>query len=307
MKLKTLAAAALALCLAASACDTQQYAAGIGDFGTASATVIQQTKDAYKLVNDTVLQQQILALTARSSPITTDPVKEFPPFLPEEDLTIRGTLLDGLQAYASALGSLTGKAKADLDTETAKLAGSLKDLGKNDRLQHSFRETKSISPEAFNAAATGVEAIGNFLIDRKIARDLPAILTKTEPTIEAIAALFIHEIGDVPASNDPGGLRGKLWRTYNSLIEQQTFLVNRNDPGSAEKQQNVARLAALVAAQKNADAGLAGTQAALRKLIASHQALLRVQTAPATFKTVIASLWAEAKAAQDFYAKLPAK
>ena len=62
-----------------------------------------------------------------------------------------------------------------------------------------------------------------------------------------------------------------------------------------------------VAAQRNADAALAGTQSALKKLVAAHRALLQVQTVPAGFKTEVAALLAQAKQAQDFYAKLPAK
>jgi hypothetical protein len=62
-----------------------------------------------------------------------------------------------------------------------------------------------------------------------------------------------------------------------------------------------------VSEQRNADAALAGTQTALKKLLAAHRALLQVQTAPATFKTIVASLSAEAKDAQDLYAKLPNK
>jgi predicted RecB family endonuclease len=294
------------LCIATTACDTQ-YSGAIAEFGTAATSVLQQTRSAYALVNDTVLQEEILALTTQAGPIASDPKKAFPLFVTEEDLSIRYTMLNALQSYAAALGKLTSKTNADLDTETTTLAASLDTLAKNDRLQHSFRQVKGISPKNIDAGAAGLDAIAKFLINKKIAAQLPAILARNEPHIDAIVTLLIHEIGEPPASDDPGGLRGKLGRTYNNLIEKQTDLVNASQAGSNEKQEDVTKLAALVSAQRNADAALAGTQTALKKLVAAHRALLQVHTAPATFKTEVASLWAEAKDAQEFYARLASK
>ena len=296
----------MALFVASVACDTQ-YAGAISDFGTAAATVVQQTRGAYTLVNDTVLQEEILSLAAKSGPLNSDPTKAFPPFVTPEDLNIRNALLDALQAYATALGNLTGKTASDLDTETTKLASSLTDLSKNDRLEHSFREVKGVSKEETNAAAAGLNAIGKLLVAKRIAADLPAILKKNQPHIEALATLLIHEIGDVPTSDEPGRLRGKLWRTYDTLLQAQVTAVNATAAGSNEKQLSVTKLAGLVTAQRNADAALAGTQSALKKLAAAHRALLQAQTAPAGFKTEVAALLAQARQAQDFYAKLPAK
>ena len=294
------------LFVASTACDTQ-YASAISDFGTAAATVVQQTRAAYTLVNDTVLQEEILSLAAKPGPLDSDPTKAFPPFVTPEDLNIRNALLDALQAYATALGNLTGKTASDLDSETTKLASSLSDLSKNDRLEHSFREVKGVSKEETNAAAAAVDAIGKFLVAKRISADLPAILKRNQPHIEALATLLIHEIGDVPTSEEPGRLRGKLWRTYDSLLQAQVTAVNASAAGSNEKQQSVARLADLVTAQRNADAALAGTQSALKKLVAAHRALIQVQSAPAGFKTEVAALVAQAKQAQDYYAKLPTK
>jgi hypothetical protein len=288
------------------ACDTP-YAGAISDFGTAAATVVQQTRAAYILVNNTVLQEEILSLAAKPGPLNSDPARAFPPFVTPEDLDIRNALLDALQAYATALGNLTGKTASDLDSETTQLAASLTELSKNDRLEHSFREVKSVSKEETNAAAAGVDAIGKFLVEKRISADLPAMLKKNQPHIEALATLLIHEIGDVPTAAEPGRLRGKLWRTYDSLLQAQVTAVNASAAGSNEKQQSVAKLADLVTAQRNADAALGGTQSALKKLLAAHRALIQVQTAPASFKTEVAALVAQARQAQDYYAKLPTK
>jgi hypothetical protein len=297
----------LAIFVTTISCDTQQYTGAVADFGTACATVVEQTRNGYNLVNDTVLQQQVLALAVKASPTMTDPRKAFRPFLSEEDLTIRNKMLDGIRGYAVALGNLTGKTSSALDSETSKLAASLEELAKNDRLQKSFKETKSISAETTNAAAAGLDAIGKFMIDRKLRARLPAILADTEPKLESVVKLLASEIGDVPSSIEPGGLREKLWRTYDSLIESQTAIVDSDRPSSSERRQDVASLAALVRAQRNGDAALAGTRSALGKLTAAHKALLRVGAAPATFKVVFADLLAEAKDVQEFYSKLPNK
>ena len=288
------------------ACETQ-YSDAIADFGTAATTVVQQTRSAYTVVNDTVLQQEILAVATKAAPIDSDPSKAFPLFVTDEDLNIRQALLDALQAYAAALSKLTTKASGDVDAETSKLAASMTALAGNDRLEHSFREAKHISKDEINAGSAALGAIAKFLIERKIASQLPAMLKQNQPHIDAIVTLLTREIGDTPTSDQPGGLRGKLWRTHNRLIEDQTQLVNASPAGSNEKQEKTAKLAELVRSQRNADAALAGTQAALKKLSTAHRALLQVQTAPADFKTEVAALWAQAKQAQDFYTKLPNK
>lgn len=301
-----LATVALILGVASTGCDVQEYATSITDFGTAVATVVQQTKNAYQLVNDTSVQKEVLAYSIKSSPIGK-PKMAFLPFLGDDDLAIRMTMLDALQAYATALTSLTGKTTTDLDTETTKFAGAITALAKNVRLQHSLHEVNDVSPQEINAAATALDAIGKFLIERKISQKLPAILKESQPTIEAIATIFIREIGAPPDSPNAGRLRGKLGRDYEHMIEDQAMIVDGNIAGSAEKEQNIAKLARLVTAQRDADATLAKIQTALAQLVQAHKALLQVQSTPATFKTVVASLWAQTKDIQDFYAKLPSK
>lgn len=295
-----------ALLLVPIGCDTQQYSGPVGDFGTACASVVEGTKNGYKLVNDTVFQQEVVVVSEKAGPIT-DPRKLFQPFLSDEDLSIRNKMLDSLQAYAAALGNLTGKSTSDLDSESTKLGQSLQDLAQNGRLQESFKETKSITADKTNAAAAGLKAIGDLLISHKLASRLPAVLTATEPKIEAVGSLLAEEIGDVPAAAEPGGLREKLWRTYDSLIEDQAAAVDRDRTDSPEKRRDVASLADLVKAQHDSDAALAKTKSALSKLISTHKALLQVGAAPATFKIVLASLVAEAKDVQDYYSKLPSK
>jgi hypothetical protein len=280
--------------LATAGCDDQQYAPAVADFGAAASGVVQQTKYAYKLVNDTTVQEKVLAYSITAEPIG-DPARAFAPFLSDEDMTIRMTMLDGLQAYATALGSLTGKTTKDLDTEATKLAGALSDLAKNDQLQHSLRETKGITPQDTNAAAAALDAIGKFLINQTISKELPTILKTSQPTIEGIATIFIRELGEPPQSTNAGRLRGELGRAYERLIENQAAIADKNVAGSPEKQQSVAKLAALVGAQRDADAALAATQAALKHLVQLHEALLKVQTTPAVFKTTLAALWADAK------------
>jgi hypothetical protein len=296
----------LTILIATTGCDIGPYSGAVSDFGVACGAVVQQAKNGYTLVNATVIQKQVLALALQTGPIA-DPTKDFQPFLSAEDLGVRFKMLDALQAYAGALADLTGKTNSTVDSETTKLAASLQQLAANDRLQKSLKETKDISKVDINGAASGLDAIGKLLINRKIASELPAILKSSEPKIEAIVSVLAREIGDVPSSSDPGGLREKLWRTYDSIIEDQAKVVDADHAGSTEKRQDVAQLADLVSTQQSADAALAGTQSALGKLIATHKALLQVGTAPATFKVACASLLAEAKDAQDFYSKLPKK
>jgi hypothetical protein len=285
-------------------CDNTQYTSAVGDFGTACTAVVQQTKKAYDLVNDAVQEQQILTL-ARDEGVP-DARSAFSPYVADETLNVRLTLLDGLQAYAATLGNLTDKTRSDLDSEATKVAGSLKELAKNDRLRHSFRETKNIPPEALNAAASGADALGTFLINRKIAARLPSILQQNAPGINAIASILSQEIGK-PTGDHKGGLREVVWKAYDERLRSQADLVSKDRSGSPEKQHDLTQLAALVRSQHASDAALASTQSALSKLVTAHSALMQIGNAPATFKTVIADVWGQVKDAQDFYAKLSTK
>jgi hypothetical protein len=288
------------------ACKSAEYAGPIADFGTASTAVIQQTKAAYQMVNDAIVQEKVLAMVTKPPPIG-DPTQLFAPYLTDEDIAIRQKMLDGLQGYAAALGNLTGKSHTDLDAQTTALGKSLTDLAANDRLQHSFREVKDVPPDAINAAVTGVRAIGSLLIDAKIRSQLPAIVEKQAPNIEAVAKILGYEIGEPPSSKEPGRLRNELWITYRRLIEDQAKVVDAAKPGSPEKEHAIQVLATLVNQQRTSDAALSGTKDALTTLVAAHKALRDVNATPDTFKTTVAALWGEIKSAQTYYDSLSKK
>jgi hypothetical protein len=283
-------------------CDTAQYGAAVNDFGTATASVVQQTKSAYQLVNDTVQAQKIGELADRSGPINPD--KDFGPFISDENLAVRTQLLDGLQAYSTTLSAITSKTKSDLDTETTKLGGSLTSLAKNDRLQHSLREVREVSPDALNGVSAGVEFIGNFIINHEIGKELPGKLKTAAPTINKIAEILADEIGDTPKGL---GLRQVVWLAYDRQILDLVRSVTADAAGSQKKRDDLNALLALTLAQKRGDKALEDTRASLLKLVAAHNALLKVSEAPATFKATLAEVWTEAKEAQDFYSKLPTK
>jgi hypothetical protein len=289
--------------LAGVACKSGEYAGPIADFGTASTAVIQQTKAAYQIVNDAIVYEKVMAAASKSTPIG-NPAQVFAPYLTDEDIEIRRKMLDGLQAYATALGNLTGKSHTELDAQTTALGKSLTDLASNDRLQHSFRQVRDIPPGAVNAAVTGIRAIGSLLIDEKIRSQLPAIVAKQAPNIEAIARILAYEIGEPPSSERPGRLRNELWITYRRLIEDQAKIVDAARPGSTEKEHAIEVLVRFVNHQRTADAALAGTKDALTKLVAAHQALRDVSTTPSTFKTTVAALWGEVKSSQAYYDSL---
>jgi len=297
---------ALLLLVMLTACDVQTYSSSITDFSTACTSVVQQTKDDYQLVNDAIVELKILDKTKEDGPLNGKVRETFTPLLSSDEIQIRTQLLDELLAYANALAGLTGKTPSEIDTEATKLGASLHDLATNGRLQTSFHEIKGVTQEETNAAATAVDEIANLIMNHQLAKELPAILATTTPRIQAITTIFDKELGQQTGNKDDRGLRHDLWLAYDDQIDTKRSHVNEKG-NSPQRQKDLETIVALINAQQAADASLAKTQAALRKLAAAHQALHEVNTKPATFKAAIAAVWAEAKDAQDFYAKLPTK
>jgi len=288
-----------------TACDPQQYSAPTADFSAAVTAVVQGSKNAYQTVNDTAAREQATKMVASGDPNKFNP-KEIRPFLPDEDLKIRYTLLDGLQAYGATLAGLTNKAQTEMDRQAAAVAASLESLKGNDRLTHSFREVKGATAEEINGLVTGVDALAKLIMSRKINKELPAMLKQAQPTIEGIAYLMAKEIGAPPGNPEPGRLRGRLWRSYDDLMAAQVTMISQ-DQSVSERRQDLAKLPDLVAQQRAADKALAATQAAFGRMVSAHKALLEVGTNPGGFKAAITALLAEVKDVQTFYGKLPSQ
>jgi hypothetical protein len=289
------------------ACDVPRYQKAASDFGRAEANVTSETRKGYDLVESTVREQQVLALSMRSGPIDRNPESLFTPFLTEEDIQIRGKLLDALDAYATLLTQITGQPDKDVDTQAAKLGADLKNLAHNDRLRHSLRQVRNVPDDALNGVATFVDFVADRMIEHRIAQNLPGIVRDMQPKLEQFVAMFADEIGGPPDSSTPGGLRGKLGRTYDDLEMAQVKIVDASGAGSKDRYEAVQKMADLIAARHSADAGLERTQSALRKLIGAHRALLEVDKTPARFNVEVAAVWADVTSANEFYANLSKK
>lgn len=294
----------ITLALGLVSCDPPFYTSAITNFGTATTSVVQQTKSAYQLVNETVMQQKIDELADKD--IVGDPAEGLAPQISDENLKIRQDLLDALQGYATALGNLGGKTPAAVDDQTTKLAASLSGLATNDRLQHSFRETKLVTKEELNIAATGVDFIGKFLINRIITKSLPATVAKAAPSINKIATLLADEIGSPPSDHD-GGLREVVANAFDKQLMVQDRTITADPIHSAKRREDLAVYGTILKNKRNSDTALSATREALLKIGPAHDALLRASTAPATFSSIIAQVQALAKDAQDFYGKLSTK
>jgi hypothetical protein len=295
----------ITIALGLVSCDPLQYTSAISDFATACTNVTQQTKNAYHLVNETVMQQKIDELADKDPPPVDWP-KRLTPQISDENLKIRQDLLDGLQGYATALANLTGKTPTALDDETTKLAASLSDLADNKRLQHSFRETKLVTKEELNIAATGVDFIGKFLINRTITKNLPANLAKAAPSVNKISTLLADEIGGAPGDKD-GGFREVVADAFDKQLMVQDRIITEDPIRSAKRRDDLAVYGTILKNKRTADTALANTREALMKIGPAHDALLKASTAPATFTSIIAQVQARARDAQDFYGKLPTK
>ena len=289
------------LVAALSGCALSPLATRTAAFSTAASAAIQQTTNAYQLVNQTYADSQMANLVATYDTTGFDPSK-IQPFIPDKDLQVRTQVLNGLNQYATLLAEVSGNQPiTDLETQATAAGNTLVKLQQTD-----FSAFK-ISPTQQNLAVTAVAAIGAVLIERERARALPGILDKMNKPIQDICAILESDIGTV----DQPGLANELHLDYDSQIAaQQKFIRDNASTMTADrKRTEIQALPKLVLAQRQSDQALAATAKSLTALAAAHAALTATKTqkdAPA-FKLKLSELVQNAQAINTFYSSLSAK
>jgi hypothetical protein len=268
-------------------------------FSTAATTTINQTTNAYQLVNQGYEDAQAARLAATYDTSGFDSSK-IQPFLPAKDIAVRTQVLNGLQQYATLLAEVSGNQPiTDLETQAAAAGSALQKLQQDDFT--SFR----ISSTDKNLAVTAVAALGSALIERERARALPGILEKMNSPIQQICTILESDIGTV---GQPG-LASALHRDYdNQIAAEEKFIRDNAATMTAEQRRTeIETLPKLVLAQQQSDQALAATSKSLAALAASHAALAATKTqknAPA-FKLELAEMLQDAQAINTFYSSLP--
>lgn len=227
-------------------------------------------------------------------------------WLAPEDLAARMKLFEALKQYSAELAAVSGTGQVQqMDSSAKDLGASLTKLAGSDVLKNISSGT-SMAP---NVAATAVDGLGRWLIEKKRNKELPELIRQMQGPIKTISDLLSEDIGNRQAGTSRGsGLRQQLWMEYTELITDQDEFIRQNEGQFSPEQKlaQIQRLPALVREQRQADQMLAQTQLTLQQLVKANDELLKAVTTKRDLRTQIEDLVAEGERIKDFYSSLSA-
>ncbi len=281
--------AAMCALLVVNGCAVAPLSQRATAFSTAATATALKVRGAYQLVEQTYEDAQMASLVNQFDTKGFDP-DSIQPLMADADMKARTQMLDGLQQYAALLAEVSGNAPiTELDKQSEALGASLQSMSKDAPLKSIAKNANMES----GVAAAAVDALGRLLMERKTAKDLPAILESGQKPVDDICQLLEQDIGTPEGT----GLRNELRDKYVELIadERTYILTNEAKMTLSEKRTEIEKLPQLVIAEKQGDGTLEQTQAALKQLAATNDALTQTRKdkdAPA-FKAMLSQLVAQ--------------
>ena len=287
-----------ALCLLLlSGCSVTPLTRRATEFSTAATATTVKVQNAYQLVEASYIDAQMASLVNNFNAKGFSP-SQIHSFMPSAAMQARMQMIAGLQQYATLLAEVSGNEPvAALDTQSEALGKSLQRLSGSAGLSSMAKNAKT----DIGVTSTAVDALGRMLIAHETAKELPAILVRMENPVNEICQVLEADIGTPEGS----GLRNQLKVDYDTLIaEQRTYIyANEAKMTPEETRAEIEKLPQLVITEERDDAVLAQTQAALKALAATNDALVATKNrkhAPA-FRVLLGELVTEAEQIGSVY------
>ena len=301
-----------ALCVLATGCGGTHLVKPANAVSAALAPVVDQATAAYQAANDIHdLSEDYDAATEFDKPGVVYNPRTVEPLLTDAQIDARLAVLKGLQLYVHTIVSLSrGGSTTELDAAAKEMGANLVSLGNAEiptgKIPPSIITTPTdgtppaISPDVQNILSTGVDALGRFLMTRKIDAELPGQIAAMDPHIQALCKLLADEVGILESQE-------KI--DFDSILNRQTlFLRTANlDPG--ERREQIMKLPGIARQAHAAHAQLEQLKDAVETLRKAHSDLAeaaRTKT-PETFKSQIENLAAAGSSLGKFYSSLSEK
>jgi hypothetical protein len=289
--------AALSLLLLVSGCSISPLSQRATAFSTAAMAVTLKAQNADELVEQSYTDAQMANLVNNfdTKGFNTSQIQSF---MPTAAMQARTQMIAGLQQYATLLAEVSGNQSVTaLDTQSEAVGKSLQGLSTSAGLSGVAKNAKS----DIGLASSAVDALGRMLIEHKTAKELPGILTQMQKPVDDICQLLEDDIG----TREGGGLRNQLENDYDSLIAEQRTYIYANEAKMTpdEKRTEIKLLPQLVTTEQQDDATLAQTQAALKAVAATNDALATTKNskqAPA-FRALLVEIVAEGQQIGSVY------
>jgi hypothetical protein len=124
----------------------------------------------------------------------------------------------------------------------------------------------AISSALQNGISTAIDALGQYLANRKIKKELPPLIIAMDPNVKTLCDLL---------KSDIASLKSIEGRDYNYVINQQTLFIRESsgklDPGV--RRVLITKLPAIAREQQASDSQLTQLNAAIDRLELTHHAL----------------------------------
>ncbi len=280
-----------------SGCSVTPLTRRATEFSMAATATTVKVQNAYQLVEASYIDAQMARLVNNFNTKGFSP-SQIHSFMPSAAMQARMEMIAGLQQYAMLLAEVSGNEPvAALDTQSEALGKSLQRLSGSAGLSSMAKKAKT----DIGVTSTAVDALGRMLIAHETAKELPAILVRMENPVNEICQVLEADIGTPEGS----GLRNQLKVDYNNLIADQRTYIYANEAKMTpeETRAEIEKLPQLVITEERDDAVLAKTQAALKALAATNDALVATKNrkhAPA-FRALLGELVAEAEQIGSVY------
>ncbi len=296
----------LALMVTLPGCSMGPLAKHTAAFSAATNLLIDRSSTAYRAaetLHDDAEGYQAVAHFDRDPPY--NPYKDTKPLITEDGLAVRAAVLDGIKTYAQRLSDLSNGVKSDqLDAAAAGVGGKLQAMSAT--LSSQIAATAGVPNKLTltdvesKAVSTAADALGRFLIARKLKHELLPVIRDNRDNITALCVLLQKDI-EV--------LRNQSGLDYEIMVQDQdTFIRHSTALSPLDRRAEILKLPRLVASQRATDAILAQ----LGKLIVAYNLTYQALAAeaqgnnPVSLQAHIAELTALAQDLATFYSSLPA-
>ncbi|MGA7343067.1 MAG: hypothetical protein WBX18_20870 [Terracidiphilus sp.] len=295
-------AALLVLCLslAAAGCATTQLAKHATALSTATAPVVDQATEAYRdaetiheLRTDYDAEKQFDQTTPAYNPADTEVL------LTDQAIQARLALLEAFQLYVKQLVAITGGTDSPaLDAASMSLGANLSSLtnalaptvesavgitpapgtttqtttttttGSTSTTTTSTSSTPAavVSSGTQVAISLGIDALGQFLVERTIDKELPQKVETMDQHVQALCEMLEKEI-DL--------LQKQEQRDYNDIIDRETDFIRGNQLDPVARRAEIMKLPGFARQQREAQEKLTELKGAIARLALTHDALAK--------------------------------
>jgi hypothetical protein len=272
----------------------------------ATAPVVEGAAAAYAAAN-TIHQKRVDfdAIAAFDATESVYNPRVVHPLLLEKDVELRLTVLKAFQLYVKTVVEITnGTDSPALDAASKAVGGDLANLGNTLKPAPAPSITDltpalTISAGTQSAISTGANALGQFLVQRAIKKDLPQKIKDMDPWVEKLCVLLAGEMDT---------LRDSDQKDFDSIINRETLYLR--DPASKlsaeDRRVEIMKLPEIAREQQAADDQLVQLKGAIVKLELTHHALAAEAQGnnPESLKNKLGDLEAAGKDIGKFYGSL---